>query len=261
MSRWGVPKISVRANSIIAKMLLALHSKPPSETRLSQPTDCFTPPSAFSSSGCALPGNTWRMRLWKCASVCGSRIAKPISDSAPSMIGNIDMKPAKASASAKLLAWLSPYAVRTRAGRVFWARSTSCWRRARRPAMLLRLGRRVDVVGRGDDALEQRAAGGADERRRNLAEDALHRSRLVIGLLVDPHGHRGQAILQPRRRVGCQAPEVFEGELVEAVPQGGPVRASIEEESGAAQGDDTKHHSRDAAVSDSSRSRLALQLR
>ena len=89
-------------------MLLALHSKPPSETSASQPADCLTPVRARSSSGCALAGKIWRINDWKCASVAGSRIARPISDSVPSMIGNMDMKPANARARAKLLAWLSP---------------------------------------------------------------------------------------------------------------------------------------------------------
>ena len=55
------------------------------------------------------PNGYWiEINDWKWASVAGSRIARPISDSVPSMIGNMDMKPANARARAKLLAWLSP---------------------------------------------------------------------------------------------------------------------------------------------------------
>ena len=58
MSRCRVPKISVSENSMAAKMLLALHSRPPMETSPSKPADSRTPSRAFCSSGWALVGNT-----------------------------------------------------------------------------------------------------------------------------------------------------------------------------------------------------------
>ena len=100
MFRCRVPKISVSANSIVAKMLLALQIRPAMETRANQPTDCLTPSSAFWSSGWALAGNSWITRTWRWNSVPGSRITSPMIASAPRIKGNIDMNPANASASA-----------------------------------------------------------------------------------------------------------------------------------------------------------------
>ena len=85
---------------MVEKMLLALQSRPVNEITPNQPADCLTPPNAFCSSGCALAGNTWRTSDWTWAAVAGSRVARPMIASAPSIIGNMAMKPAKARASA-----------------------------------------------------------------------------------------------------------------------------------------------------------------
>ena len=50
MSRCRVPKISVSANSMVEKMLLALQSKPPMDTMPNQPADALTPCIACCSS-------------------------------------------------------------------------------------------------------------------------------------------------------------------------------------------------------------------
>src|SRR5436190_15164681 len=114
-----------------------------------------------------------------------------MSERVPSMRGNIAMKLAKASASAKLLARLCPYAVRTRAGSVFWARSTSRWGRARMPRIFsVRLARRACLFGRRDHSLQEGAPGGADQRGPDLAQDAFDGARLLHRLLVDLHCHR-----------------------------------------------------------------------
>src|SRR3989442_746844 len=113
--------------------------------------------------------------------------------------------------------------------------------------MLLRLGRRIDIVWRRRDPLEERAAGGADKRRRDLTQDALHGSRLLLGLLVDLHGHRRQPILQTTRYLARQREEVVEGKLVEAVSQRRPARASVDQDCGASDRDHAENDSRDTA--------------
>src|SRR2546429_715003 len=115
--------------------------------------------------------------------------------------------------------------------------------------MLLRLGRRIDIVRWHGNPLEERAAGGADKRRSDLTQDALHGSRVLLGPLVDPHGHRWEPILQTTRCLGRQRAEVVEGKLVEAVSQRRPARASVDQERGAADRDHAQDDSRDTAES------------
>src|SRR6266550_8675577 len=113
--------------------------------------------------------------------------------------------------------------------------------------MLLRLGRRIEIVWRRGDPLKERAAGGADKSRSDLTQDALDGSRLLLGLFVEFHGHRRQAILQTTRYLRRQCAEVVEGKLVEAVSQRRPARASVDQECGAPDRDQAHDDSRDTA--------------
>src|SRR5438128_6996033 len=125
---------------------------------------------------------------------------------------------------------------------------------------LFRLGRCELAVWRAHHALDQRRARRTDQSGCNLPQDALDGARLVLGLLVDPHGHRRKLLSQPYRQLIRKGAKVVDGQIVEAIAQGRPVCAAVDEERNARQREHAEPDGGDATVAHGVRGGAPFQL-